>query len=868
MAANLGPTATTTSAIPPVNPAKPDAGASVVSNQNTFDPSFTGANALRVADQIYNRDRQAGVPYTTTTVAPANTSFDARLASQGLNFNAMPNPLNDLANYTYHVRWFLTSEQEAYNNIDLSNPNSNAMAKSVIAESGVTAGFNIVELKSIASCTSNAQKRNMWTTKEFDMIVSEPLGLSLLDKIYAAAQEIGVANHMRCPYFLEVWFKGYDEDGNIMANNLYYNLYRVSIVNISVQATHVGSTYSVKLIVDNVLGEMNQYATPYANIKVKAVTLSDFFLGYQEALNKQAGELNNDGIRRTTYKFIYPDVWKTWTLKPADVNNQVARNTDMQASAIGNQTVISINKGQAIENIINFVVYLCQDAQAWIVGADSATNGGASLSGHAILKYVTVYSSMKIVGWDFDLRDYKREITYTLVPTETVKAYTDMKAAADAQKPTTQLAKLNYLIANNRLTKRYDYIYTGKNTEVMSFDIKIDNYWAINQPTWNQSNAYHQFGIGPLAAQNSQGYQQIKGLLAQDQSGVAANKINQIDNQLSGPSVTTAGGTSTFNYQNGVRYTDTSTNGLSVFQDNQLLAQRSQLLNQVQSPVGGAGPATSSNTSGSNQLIFGNYSAGDLAALAAANAQNPAVAGYFAQKANYLSTRQAALSTTYLEDYTLTSIATSPLPVVGMFDPKPSGQNAIQNADQTKTSPYHDPQTYAPGTGFVGAIFGNLFDGSAFMEINLGIRGDPWWIPTSNILMDYQAQLYAQNQRFISSLNNGASPTADFLGGDNCILLEFKVGIVIDENTGLASTAPGTGDFFNGIYIVMEVENYFNRGKFTQLLKCQKDVLAQTVANDPATGMAAARNAERNLAVNSTPSDPVQTSGQGFHAGA
>lgn len=851
-----GPTATNVGAIPATNPASPDAGAKVNVYNNTFDPRFTGPNALRFADQIYNRDRQNGQPITTTTTTPADTSFDARIAGLGLNFNPVSNPLNALANYTYHIRWFLTSEEEAYNNVDIANPNSNAMAKTVIAESGVTAGFNILELKSIASCAANNTKRNMWAVQEFDLTVSEPLGLSLMDKIYAAAQEGLVANHMRCPYFLEIWFKGYDEDGNLIADNLYYNLYRVVVQNISVQATHVGSTYSIKMICDNVMGEMNQKATPMANIKIKAVTLADFFLGYQEALNKQQTELNHDGVQRTTYKIVYPDVWKTWNLKAADINNQVARNTDMQASALGNQTVISINKGQAIENIVNFVVYLSENARAWITGEDASTTGGASLSGQGILKYVTVYSSMKIVGWDFDLQDYKIEITYTLIPTESTKAYTDMQSAIAAQKQSTQLSKLRYLISNNRLVKRYDYIYTGKNTEVVTFDIKIDNYWAITQPIWNQSNAYHQFGVGPLAAQNSQGYLQVKGLLPQDQTSPAANRIAQIDKLLGG---------NTFNFANGVRQVDTTgNNSIDSVQRNALIAERTNLVTGNGTPSTTPGPSTSSS-SNNNQLIFNHYSAGDLAAAAALN-DNPAVKNFLNQKANYLTNRESTLATTFLEDYQLNDITQPPLPVVGMFDPKPYGVNAIQNADQTKTTPDRDPQAYAPGTGFVGAIFGNLFDGTAFLQIDLGIRGDPWWIPTGNIFMDYQALQYAQSQQVTAALNN-SNPTADYLGGDNCILLEFKTGIVIDEDTGLAKTGPGSGDFFNGIYNIMQVENLFNRGKFTQQLKCSKDVLAQTaLAGDSAT---------INATTDTTgPSDfraapgPIVTGGQGYHAGA
>jgi hypothetical protein len=139
--------------------------------------------------------------------------------------NAKPNPLNDFANYTYHIRLIMTTEIQAYGNINPENPNSNSLKKVIIAESGVTAGFNITSLQTSALATAGNKKRNMWTTTDFKMVITEPLGLTLLDQMYNAARELGVINHLRCPYFIEIWFNGYDEAGNILASNLFYIIY-------------------------------------------------------------------------------------------------------------------------------------------------------------------------------------------------------------------------------------------------------------------------------------------------------------------------------------------------------------------------------------------------------------------------------------------------------------------------------------------------------------------------------------------------------------------------------------------------------------------------------------------------------------------
>ena len=812
--------ATNYNAIPPTNPTQLDSGAAVDSKSVSTDRQFSQTQNDALAS-IVNKT-QPNAP-TTITTAPANSSFNARLDSLGLSFNPTANPLNELANYTYHIRFFLTNEISAFNNINPLNPNSDGMIKYVIAESGVTAGFNVTELIMQASTAPNSRKRNMFFATEFSMTIVEPLNLSLMDKIYAAAKELNIKNHLTCPYFLEVWFTGYNEDGTIVSPNLFYNIYRVAIRDVQVSTTQVGSTYSIKLIVYDGLGEMNQLATAQSSLKIKAITLSDFFLGLQDSLNNMAGNINNDGVRRNTYQFIYPDAWKSWNIKPQDLDKQVARQTDMSASLLGNQTVISITKGQGFETIVNYAVYLCQDAQKWITGE---TTGGATLSDHAIIRYVTVYVDIEIKQpyWDPVMQDYTKIITYTLVPTETVKAFTDIAAVNNAQKPATQQAKLQYLIQQNRLAKRYDYIYTGLNTEVLNLDIKIDNYWAINIPTWNQNNSYYQYSQGPLAAQDSQGYLQQKGLLPEDKPSPIAARIASIDQSLNGG---TAFGNAS--YANGQPVNDYSNRNIRYTES--LLEQRSSLVNQqAYNTVGpGAafsGPSTSSAaSSASGQTLTANLSSGSSAANRAAAL---AAERNFSYTPNVPTTRQTALASIFIEDLSNSNIFSPlPLPISGRQDPKPTNINAQQNADQSKVKPVRDPQAFADGTGFVGAIFGNLFDPTAFMNIEMTVRGDPWWIPLGNLQQTVLAKRLVGNQSVNNSVN---SKNAQFLGGDNCVLVEYRVGAIIDDATGLAKFGSDGADFVNGIYVITEVTNTFSHGKFTQVLKGFKDILAQTNA--------------------------------------
>lgn len=788
-----------TKTIKPTNPTSLDSGAQIVVTKDNFDKVFRDTG-VTLSQNLANKNGTAN--NTFNSLANKN-SFQSKLDSLHLSWSPETNPLNVYANYTYHIRWFMTSEFEAYNRIDENNPNSSQMTRTIIAESGVTAGFNIEDLHIDAATTGNMQKRNMWTTSEFVMIVNEPLGLSLLDKIYYTSQELGVTNHMRCPYFLEIWFQGYNEDGSMAANNMFYSINRIIITEINAVATYVGTKYTIKGYCDGSMAEMNQISTLPAAVKITASTVGQFFKGLEAAWNKLQKDKNHDDLQQMTYKFEYPPQWENWNLKNSDVTKQNARSTDMKAAIDGNITSISIPAGQSVERIVDFVLYASLDAQKWIVG-DTIGGGQATMNDHAMIRFATVYPKTKITGFNPVTQDYIRDITYVMVPTESVRAYTDLAALKRLQSKDTQLGKLRYMLETKRLKKKYDYIYTGRNTEVLRFDIKIDNYWAVEVPNFNQLGHYDQITQGGVVDQNSVGWQAQKGSLKNKDEAII-NRIKQIDAQQSA---------------------NTTTNNSQSLAEEKAKLQQQLSTNVRTEKAADKGPSTSSK----QNVIYGN-DPGTMT-VNAASLKDPYTAQQIRNQINYNTNRASSLKAAFVEDATFNpALQVKPLPLVAAYDPKPTQQNAGINADRNKVSASTDTAGITLGTGFVGAVFGNLFEsqGGAFNVIEMEIRGDPWWLPQGNLIKDRRASELAGK-------GSGSAPStgtsADFLAGDNSFILEMRVGVVYSEETGYVDQGL-SGDFFNGLYNVTKIENKFIRGKFTQVLHANKDVLSQNPVENP-----------------------------------
>lgn len=812
-----------TNAIKPISPINLDLN-TVLTNIKNVEGQINQAITSNLLDNV-----KTTVP---TTIGTISQSMSNQSGIGEFFKNSIPNGLNNYANYTYHIRFSMTNDIQAYNNINPTNPNIKNLQKTIIAESGVTAGFNILSLHAVSLVSSGSKKRGLWIGTDFTIEINEPLGLTLIDKIAISAKELGIINYMKCAYFLEIWFNGYDENGNLLDTNLFYTLHRVIVSNMSAVSTDsVGTRYNITLLNDGMYGDLNNISMLPANTVISASTLGEFFDKLIVNWNTMIANENHDNIQRLKYDILYPKEWRTWTLKNPDAFKQNSRSapiTVLHEDRLDDTvTTITISRGQSIENIVEFVLYVCQEAQAWMLGEDSPSPGAPSLKTHGLIRYVSIYPKVTINGAtpkDPVTLDYIRNVTYSLIPTESVEAYVDMQTVVKVQQATTQEKKLQYLISNNRLAKKYEYIYTGKNTEVLNFNLKLENLWSIALPTWLQSNSYDQFAIGKLIDSNSIGHQLIKQTVNRTQLS-PSSLIQYIDTVA----------TNTINEFNNIA------NSTLLEAGNKIASQIKSVTQQLPSlTINKTIPTTSSDSSNylSNKILSTNLDTGDIT--------KSVVSGIISnnkpkQTTNVVTNRELELSKKFVEDANIVKSASPGLiPIVGMFDTKPMQQQARQNLDQNKIPSNADPTTYLPGTGIIGSILNNIFSSQAYQTIELTIKGDPWWLPGSNLIQNSIVDSIVGSAVGNPSIYNASNQSVNntYLGGDNEILLEFRTGITINEDTGLADLNNNGSDIFSGLYKVVTVISVFSDGKFTQILNCNKDILftPQVTNNIDTTG--------------------------------
>jgi hypothetical protein len=134
---------------------------------------------------------------------------------------------------------------------------------------------------------------------------------------------------------------------------------------------------------------------------------------------------------------------------------------------------------QAISEIIKHSSYMT-DAQKTISQANEEANsigpdGQLVTGGGSILRWYNLSTAVKIIGWDKIVGDWAYEITYVIQPYDT---------------PTIATPYSNPPRGYYGPHKRYQYWYTGQNSEILQYECTLDNAWfnTTNNPNGSSSS--------------------------------------------------------------------------------------------------------------------------------------------------------------------------------------------------------------------------------------------------------------------------------------------------------------------------------------------------------------------------------------------
>lgn len=354
--------------------------------------------------------------------------------------------------------------------------------------------------------------------------IYEPYGFSFISKITKASQLLrssskiknyrDLSNASKQFFVLGIRFQGYDESGKEISADTTYNQDKFDVTGDS------GGVFerffdimvtSMKFKIDGKMTVYNITAAPIApkvgfgvkfgridrGARVEGTDVKEALTGTKgllTTLNEQQvlqSKKAGTGSIPNVYKLEFlgnaeREIGKASIVSIADLDKskfpmsaaanvgQVNESVSVKSVPNSNSRTITFTNDvsimQAVSSIVSQSSYL-EDALNIIIKSETQPNPSPNSQGEvkdptpAIIKWYNLGSRVKVLGFDTVVKDFAYEITYVIQPYETPAVTTPY-----AGKTSKYYGPY----------KRYDYWFTGKNSEIIHYEQKMDNaYFTV-----------------------------------------------------------------------------------------------------------------------------------------------------------------------------------------------------------------------------------------------------------------------------------------------------------------------------------------------------------------------------------------------------
>ena len=362
-----------------------------------------------------------------------------------------------------------------------------------------------------------------YTTITFN--ITEPYGFSLLTRLRKAQNALAtvtntpnfdkVQDPARQIYMLGIRFLGYDKNGSLIdptkipssdgdpqgnAFGLYERFYDILIRDLKFKITGKAVTYSLTTgNASSIIGFGSKFSTVWQDVNVTADTVYNALMGgaggpagagrgggmigLLSKLNYDQKQLTAIIPREYDVKFIGPGSEKirdALLVSPNDLDKRKIPTTSITSTSQSNENAsqsepiwsawrtIKIAQGtsviQAVNDIIKQSTYLESALSsvaktALTTDEDTKSVPGLPQPDEQKVSWYNMHAEVKNLGWDNSQGDYVYKITYIIQPYST---------------PIVVAASAKILPEYYGAHKRYEYWYTGKNSEIISYEQQMD----------------------------------------------------------------------------------------------------------------------------------------------------------------------------------------------------------------------------------------------------------------------------------------------------------------------------------------------------------------------------------------------------------
>lgn len=405
----------------------------------------------------------------------------------------VPNPLHKYASYTYSWSlWWLDpmdySTLSGLDSVVAAADWSPTVGKSfVVAEDGgrfvdqrlpTSRGYNY-HINGVNFNTTIAPNRQSLNTNMLtgSMVIREPYGVTLLEVLAMQAflskpLNQSAANYTDHPYMLQLDFVGYDDDGKAIPEGdtaIFRKRFPIKISNIKLEVTTAGTEYRLTFFPSNHVALHEQHANIPKAMPVSGSTVGEVFRDLSKQLQQHWAEQVTFGLQGYSDGISFefdPSISQSKIVYPKDESIAGANSDGVTLDLKTKQFMIP--EGTKIVDVINKIMSLSE----FIINQLKTQGGLASA-------HTSSFNSFKVVVGlqygaagkadpntiEFAVHDpvrnqYPKIIKFKIHQYTTFAGNHPALDQAPDSKPFT--------------VKAYNYLYTGKNIDIINFKLNFD----------------------------------------------------------------------------------------------------------------------------------------------------------------------------------------------------------------------------------------------------------------------------------------------------------------------------------------------------------------------------------------------------------
>jgi hypothetical protein len=723
-----------------------------------------------------------------------------------LNLQFDPNLLDKYDVVTYHWKFFMVNPATS-----TTGKVFNTRNQTIIAETGVSdLTIDKVELTSI--CTPTVEG-GTGTTTHFKFEILEPAGAALIDKIFYQSVAMGIGNWNVMPFYLQLQFKGRTPDASAAEDgspgeigNLKW-LWALKLTSIKANVTTVGTRYEFTAIIYNELAQSNAYFTMQSTTVLRNLDkFGDAMVKLQEKLNEDQiySLLANTGVP-DSYRIVVDSKLAKYTITPDTANKNSIRANNTVAFAGKDATFPA---STSIDKVIDSILSQTSEAQNGLIGSKDAGQLGVPMNEEIsqMKLFWRITTQSRPIKYDVRRQLYANEFVIYVYAYDL--GIMESNSFQDSAPPLTQAAERKRLATyakHNILKKKYNYIYTGLNDQIINFDIKINNAFA--SATARMSGIYNNAAMHDMGVVAQQHAVQEAKISSQLRQAISLMNTSSTDTDLS----VGVGGLDGSAYQYGsVREVTDSINNSTLSDDRK--AEYLKILKHMK-------PESRLNFVRSIQDDGGILPSGFVAKDLATPRSEKVSAANLRFISDVDQTGEAAKQA--YRDY------------AAMLRGKLRPQARIDSMHQTQVGQGMESNSNSGlqklSSMFAVALHSSL-DGS-YAQVNMTIKGDPFWLfpqPYSDAKEDQSIYITSLDDATaidrIKFAHRTVTSAANLIGTDNFIIIRFRTPKVFSlENNENGENAITDVEMFSGVFKVISLKSKFENGKFIQDIYCQLD---------------------------------------------